>query len=132
MAVAASCAQKQTQRVEAIQLPVSHHVIRPAACAEIRFLRDVQRVEGAGNVLPQAEHAPVQILFAGACGKHGISVFPGGAVKRGQIRIKRKRHMGVLCAGDVIDQIRQQRSGAGEKDVQRLHTISFGSQMDQT
>ena len=75
-------AEQQTQRIEAVELPVVHHVLGAALGAGVGLVRHFQRVEGTGDVLPHEEHAPVQVFPAGTCGEHGVKVVaPELAVK---------------------------------------------------
>ena len=81
-------AEQQTQRIEAVELPVVHHVLSAALGAGVGFVSYFQRVEGAGDVLPHEEHAPVQVLPAGTCGEHGVAVLTGRAVEGAQVLVE--------------------------------------------
>ena len=73
-------AEQQPQRVEPVEVAVVHHMLRAASGPGIGFLRDFQRIERAGDILPLQKHAPVEVLPAGARREHGIAVFAGGTV----------------------------------------------------
>ena len=114
-------AEQQPHRVEAVKLAVVHHVVGAALGAGIGLIRHLQRIERTGDILPQPEHAPVEVFPAGPRREHGVAVFPGGAVQGGQVLIKGEGDMGILCPGQCVHQIRNQRSRTGQKDIKRFH-----------
>ena len=73
-------AEQQPQRVEPVEVAVVHHMFRAASGPGIGFIRDFQRIERAGDILPLQKQAPVEVLPAGARREHGIAVFAGGTV----------------------------------------------------
>ena len=118
-------AEQQAQRIEAVQLAVVHHVLGAALGPDVGLVGHFQRIEGAGDVLPHEEHAPVQVLPAGACGEHGVAVLPGRAVEGAQILVEGERDVGVLRPGKAVHEVREQGPGAGEEYVKRLHRCCF-------
>ena len=118
-------AEQQTQRIEAVELPVVHHVLGAALGAGVGFVRHFQRVEGAGDVLPHKKHAPVQVLPAGTCGEHGITILAGRAVEGAQVLVEGEGDVGVLRTGQAVHEVREQGAGAGKKYVKRLHRRCF-------
>ena len=118
-------AEQQAQRIEAVQLAVVHHVLGAALGPDVGLVGHFQRIKGAGDVLPHEEHAPVQVLPAGACGEHGVAVLPGRAVEGAQILVEGERDVGVLRPGKAVHEVREQSPGAGEEYVERLHRCCF-------
>ena len=55
-------AQQKAQCIELVQMAVVHHVLGPAAGTGVGLVRHLQRVEGAGDVLPLEGDAPVEVL----------------------------------------------------------------------
>ena len=117
--------EQQTQRIEAVELTVVHHVLSAALGAGVGFVRHFQRVEGAGDVLPHEEHAPVQVLPAGTCREHGITILAGRAVEGTQVLVEGEGDVGVLRTGQAVHEVREQGAGAGKKYVKRLHRRCF-------
>ena len=118
-------AQDQPQRVEAVLLAEAHELLGAVQGAEIGLVGHLQRIQRTRGVVPQTENALVQVFFAGARREHGVAVFTGGAVQAVQLRIKGHGGVGVVGSGGGIDQLGQQRAGAGEQDVDGFHDSSF-------
>ena len=115
------CAQDQPQNIKAVLLAVAHELLGAAQGADIGLVGHFQRVQHTGGIVPQTENAFVQVFFAGACREHGVAVFAGGAVQATQLCIKRHGGVGIAGPGNGIDQLGQQRAGAGEQDVDGFH-----------
>ena len=114
-------AQNQPQRVEAVLLAVAHEVLGAVQGVGIGLVGHLQRIQRTGGVVPQTENTLVQVFLAGARREHGIAVFAGGTVQAVQFLVKRHRSVCIAGAGNGIDQLGQQRAGAGEQNVDGFH-----------
>ena len=81
------------------------HVLGTAAGTGVGFIAHIQRIQCAGHVLPQTEHAPVQVFPAGPCREHGIAVFAGRAVQAAQVFVKSQRSVGIICTGNSVNEV---------------------------
>ena len=118
-------AEQQPQRVEAVELAVGHHMFGAALGAGVGLVRHFQRIERAGDVLPQPEDALVQVFPARPRREHGVAVLPGGAVQGIQVLVKREGDVGILRPGQCVHQIRHQGARTGQEDVEGLHKAGF-------
>ena len=98
-------AERKTDNVELVKSAVGHHVLGTAAGTGVGFIAHIQRIQCAGHVLPQTEHAPVQVFPAGPCREHGIAVFAGRAVQAAQVFVKSQRSVGIICTGNSVNKV---------------------------
>ena len=76
-----------------------------AAGAGVGLVGHFQRVQRAGHIFPQTEHAPVQVFPAGSRREHGIAVFAGRAVQAAQVFVKSQRSVGIICTGNSVNKV---------------------------